>query len=158
MSVTDDGSVDVQTPVGDARAREPSSLATLIAEQIAHLPADSRQAAMLRGILDAHHTNQNRRAAVLKHPGLTKRLAACLELARPAAWTGYIPPHIAVDDGGGILRTVTINRDGSERVRFNQLGKRSCGLIYNDTPQRAELLAISAEAWHRENGGNGPIT
>jgi hypothetical protein len=153
MTVTDDGSAVVHPPVGDARAREPSQLSTLIAERISRLPEGDRRRPLLQGILNAHASSQDRRAAVLAHGDLAARLARPpLCYRRPGDWNGYIPPVVALDDDGGILRRVEQNG----RAVFNQLGRRSSGIVYNDTPERAALIEISTEAWHRRN--NPPIT
>lgn len=131
---------------------EPSQLTTVLTEFIARHGPDSRMGRLGVSLLRAHGTNQDRHAAVLKHPDLARRLTATLELARPDQWTGYIPPALAIDDDGGILRR--IERNG--HVIFNQLGHRSIGPVPNNSPQRMALLEISAEAWEREH--NSAIT
>ena len=130
---------------------EPTQLTATLTEFIERHEPGSRMRDLGVSLLRAHGTNQDRRAAVLKHPDLAKRAAQVLNLARPEHWTGFIPPAIAIDDDGGILRSVSLNRDGSQRVRFHQLGARSCGMVMNTGPERAVLLEISAEAWRREH-------
>jgi hypothetical protein len=63
---------------------------------------------------------------------------------------------MAIDDDGGILRLTTTSQAGRSHVKFNELGHRSIGSVPNNSPQRAELVAVSTEAWNREHGNFSP--
>ena len=149
MTVSDNGSAVEITALGDrARARDFDTISSLIAERIRELPPGDRRRSAYAQILAAHARNQERRAAVLRHPDLAARLTRPpLEYARPGHWTGYIPPRIAIDDDGGLLRRV--DREG--HAVFNQFGRRSCGMVYNNSDQRQALVEISTEAYEREH-------
>lgn len=68
-----------------------------------------------------------RRARVLRHDDLAALLKAKpLEYKRPDQWNGYVPPALMPEDSDG-------------------LAKR------NDSPRRAALVELSAEAWRREH-------
>lgn len=71
---------------------------------------------------------QARRARVLAHPDLADRLTEQpLSYTRPDQWNGYVPPDTdAIPTGGGYVR--------------------------NDSPRRAVLVDICAEALRREQG------
>ena len=129
---------------------EPTLLASALTEFIGRHEPGSRMHGIGSDLLRAHGRNRDRRAAVLKHEDLAKRVASILGLRRPEHWTGYVPPAVALDDEGGILRLVTAVQHGHDRVQFNAAGLRSIGTVSNNSPQRDELVEISREAWERE--------
>jgi len=135
---------------------EPTSLATLVAEQIKRLEPGTRPYEMRQMILRAHQANRERRAAVLKHDDLARRLITELGFKRAEQWNGYIPPAEWPIDDGELLREHRALRGGEMVVHFNQLGHRSCGTQPNDSPRRMLLMEISAEAWRREHETSGP--
>lgn len=127
---------------------EPQPLSSALADYVARAPEGSRRQRIGRQLLQAHEANQQRRAAVLRHPELAAELTRPpLGFARPEHWNGYIPPALAMDDTGEVLRQVM----QTGRVYLNQAGRRSCGMVWNETPQRAVLLALSAAAWELEH-------
>lgn len=150
VDVKDDGSVGDLRSDRYARDREPTSFTTLIAKRISELP-EGRQRSTLRTVLIAHSRNQDRRAAVLKHPDLAKRMADAIGLARPEHWTGYIPAATVNQGDAELCRSVGIDSHGGQKVRFNQLGHRTEGEQPNTDPARPVLLEICAEAWQREH-------
>ena len=125
-------------------------LGAALAEFISKREPGSRMHAAGTDMLRAHGRNQDRRAAVLKHPDLAKRLATILGLRDARHWTGYIPPAVAIDDEGGVLRLITTTRNGGQHAYFNHANLRSCGEVLNTSPERTELVEISREAWDRE--------
>ena len=131
-------------------ATEPESLTALLAAQIQALEPDSRAYLIRKSLLDAHSRNSDRRAAVLSHPDLAKRLTQPLfSYARPEQWTGYIPPAFVNLGASELCHSAAIARGGDFIVRYNQLGHRSEGEIPNVSQRRAALLDISREAWVR---------
>jgi hypothetical protein len=88
-----------------------------------------------------------RRERVLRYPDLAKRLTERpVGYARPDQWNGFVPP-------------ATVNAGSYEEVlhavsgRPNGKGRRACGQAGNDSPRRAALVAVAAEAWRREQAG-----
>jgi hypothetical protein len=134
----------------------PTMLATALAEFIKRHEPGSQMHELGRSLLVAHGKNRDRRAAVLRHDDLAKRVAIALGLHRPSHWTGYVPPPMTIDDDGGILRLATTSQGGRSHVKFNELGHRGIGSVPNNSPQRAELVAASTEAWNREHGNPSP--
>ncbi len=145
---------------------EPQQLASALTEFVARHPAGSRLHTIGAGMLAAHQANQARRAAVLRHPDLARKLTQFpLAWKRPQNWNGYIPPMDWPVDcdcwpdctgmdghGGEAVRASKIGQNGQLSVRFGQLGHRSGGTRPNSSAVRDALLEISAEAWRRENG------
>jgi len=129
----------------------PTLLASALTEFIKRHEPGSRMYELGHVLLTAHGKNRDRRAAVLKHEDLAKRVTAVLGLRRADHWTGYIPAAVAIDDDGGMLRLISNVHAGQARTKFNELGRRGIGSVPNNTPQRAELVDISTEAWHREH-------
>jgi len=106
----------------------------------------------------------DRRARVLKHSDLARRLQTEAGFKRPRQWTGYIPPRLSPIDcdcwpactshgnhGGELLRSAWIARNGELVFRYNQVGTYSAGTRVNDSPMRAALIDIAAEAYRREH-------
>lgn len=130
---------------------EPTSLTATIAEQLATLPQDSPIRAVLTAMRDGHRHNQQRRARVLKHEDLRKRLTESpLNFTRADKWSGYVPPEWVNIGEDELLRSARIIQDGELRVRHNQLGRRTEGTILNDSARRVVLVEISTEAKRRE--------
>lgn len=84
--------------------------------------------------------SQARRARVLAHPDLAKRLTEPpLSYTDPARWNGWIPPRTLPEDScGGCSSGGRCTRDHAARL--------------NDSPFRKALVAIAAEALEREQG------
>lgn len=81
-----------------------------------------------QAVAESKRECQDRRARVLAHPDLAKRLTEPpLSLSEPARWNGYIPP-----------RTLPEDEFGRARV--------------NNSPVRRQLVAIASEALARESG------
>lgn len=101
-------------------------------------------------LLKSHARTRERRAAVLKHEDLAKRLVAELGFANPQQWSGYIPPAV-VDPGGDerLCAAPAASAYGDFRVRLNQVGRYGIGETPNTSPRREALLGISREAWAR---------
>ena len=152
MIANPDGAVVDQGTDRNARTREPVQLAQAVARVLQRLPGDSPARPVLDAMLAGHRTNQHRRASVLAHEDLRKRLTqAPLSFRRAEDWNGYVPPYMLAEDDGELLRLVTATRGGEMVVRLNQRGNRSAGTLVNDSPRRAALIDISAEAWKRDN-------
>lgn len=82
-----------------------------------------------------------RKARVLAHPDLARRLVTELGYQRPEQWNGYVPPLIINPGASEVLtHNGTPNRNGG----------RSAGQQQNDSPRRAALIAICREAYKRE--------
>jgi len=129
---------------------EPKLLSATITELAQQ---DTRIGKLARVILTAGNQQADRRARVLKHDDLARRLTDELGYTKPQRWTGYIPPRLwPLDDDGELLRSSVMGKDGTLTVRFNQHGRRSCGTQVNDAPARAILVDIAAEAMRRETG------
>ena len=125
--------------------------ATALTQFVARHEPGSRLHTLGVDLLRAHGINRERRAAVLKHEDLAKRLVAELGFANPGQWNGYIPP--AVTDPGGqdrLCQGASPGRHGDFLARLNQVGRYGLGEMPNDSPRRAALLDISREAWSRE--------
>jgi hypothetical protein len=138
-------------------SEEPSAFTALIAEYLTLLSPASPARAVLQAARDGHRRNQHRRAAVLRHDDLRRRLGQPpLSFHRPALWNGYVPPATISTGPSEGLRTMRLVRDGTTRFRYNQAGLHTAGETANDSPQRAALITISTEAWHRERGDDAP--
>jgi hypothetical protein len=126
---------------------QPKSLASSIAAALERLPEDSRVRPILTDQLEQDGRCARRRAAVLKHADLRRRLEVELEYRRADQWNGWIPPAF-INPGGGeeLCRSI----DGIGHVRLNQRGKYASGEELNNSPRRAALLEISRLAWDRE--------
>lgn len=74
----------------------------------------------------AHKENQARRARVLMHPDIAAKLCEPpLSFAKPEQWNGFVPPkYLPADERGKVA--------------------------LNDSPRRAALVGIAAEAMRRE--------
>jgi hypothetical protein len=93
---------------------------------------------------------QERRARVLKHPDLAKRLTeAPLKYGRPEAWNGYVPP--AEGPWGGQSPRSSPPCNCSQRWHGHDVL-----VVRNDSPQRAALVEICAEALARETAETKP--
>lgn len=79
---------------------------------------------------EAHQKAANRKARVKAHPDLAERLCASLGYVRFDQWNGYVPPKWMADRRPG----------GWESDTFE----------VNDSPIRAELIAILNEVAQRE--------
>lgn len=80
----------------------------------------------------AHLENQQRRERVLRHPDLAARLCRPpLGFSRPENWNGFVAPRFLPDDR-------PFGAPGPERLRLN------------DSPRRAAIVEICAEALRRE--------
>ncbi len=136
---------------------EPSSLTALIAAHLAALLPDSHLRGTLEAARDGHRRNAHRRAAVLKHEDLRKRLEGPpLSFRRANQWNGYVPPAIVNPGESEVLRQVLRVQDGSVRFWLNPAHKRAQSEVPNTSPQRAALVDISAEAWRRERADDAP--
>ena len=132
--------------------KEPDTLATALAELTASHPPGSRLHTLGIDLQRSHSRNLDRRAAVLKHPDLAKRLVDELGYAHPRQWNGYIPPStVNPGDPGGMCCAAVIDPYGGLRFIYNQLGRRAIGEQPNNSPQRKILAEISTEAWRREH-------
>ena len=132
-------------------SEDPTPFSALIIEQHASLPPDSRMRAVLEAARDGHRRNQRRRAAVLEHDDLRRCLEQPpLSFRRASQWNGYVPPAIVNPGEPEVLRQVRRMQDNTVRYWLNPKSKRTRGEIPNDSPQRAALMDISAEAWRRE--------
>ena len=130
---------------------EPTALGTLLTEFIGRHKPGSRLHSLGMELLKAHGINRDRRAAVLKHEDLARRLVAELGYANPPQWNGYIPP--AVTDPGGqdrLCMGTTHGAHGEVRAHYSQIGRYAVGETPNTSPRREALLDISREAWARE--------
>lgn len=130
---------------------EPSALNVTLAEYIKRHEPGSRLHSLGVELLKAHGINRDRRAAVLAHEDLRKRLVTELGYARPEQWNGFIPP--AMIDPGGDERLCASPATGSRsdvRYQLNQRGRYAIGEMPNDSHRRQVLLDISREAWARE--------
>ena len=130
---------------------EPSALATTLTEYIARHESGSRLHSLGVELLKAHGINRDRRAAVLKHEDLARRLVAELGYANPQQWNGYVPPA-AIDPGGDerLCAAPAASAYGDYRHKLNQLGRYAQGERPNDSWRRKVLLEISQEAWNRQ--------
>lgn len=130
---------------------EPTALSAMLTDFIAKHEPGTKMHDLGTALLRAHGINRDRRAAVLKHNDLAKRLVAELGYQRPDQWNGYIPP--ATTDPGGQLRLCSgssVDAHGTIRAHYSQIGRYAMGETPNDSPRRAVLLDISREAWSRE--------
>lgn len=130
---------------------EPVTLAASLTQFAARQQPGTRLHGLAADLLKAHGINRDRRAAVLKHEDLAKRLVAELGFANAQQWDGYIPPAM-VDPGGDERLCASASSAGRGEVRshLNQLGRYAIGEMPNDSRRRAVLLEISREAWERE--------
>lgn len=134
-----------------AKPAEPTTLSGALTEFTVKQEPGTRMHALGTDLLRAHGINRDRRAAVLKHGDLAKRLVAELGYARPEQWNGYVPP--AVTDPGGQERLcsgATVGAHGEIRAHYSQIGRYAIGETPNDSRRRGVLLDISREAWARE--------
>lgn len=130
---------------------QPQAFASAAAS-LMNRPDRPRAQAVLKGMLEQHRRNQQRRSAVLEHDDLRKRLEREAGYDRADNWNGYIPPEFVNEFSGDELARST-GPNGS--VRMNQLGRYGQGQALNDSPVRAVLLEISQAAWDRRAGGGG---
>jgi hypothetical protein len=124
--------------------QDPQPLGATIASLVRDYPPEHRLHQIAADIAGEADACRSRRAAVLKHKDLRARLVAELGYARPEQWNGYIPPAT-------ISRWSDDELSRSPEGRPNQRGKRAAGEQANDSPRRAVLMEISAEAWNREH-------
>jgi len=115
-------------------------------------PPEHRLHQIAIGVLDASDDCAERRARVLKHPDLAKRLTEQpVGYSDPAHWNGWVPPRVTDPGGpGDSLLMARLDRGGGFSYRFNQLGYRTVGEQANDSPRRAALVEIATEALRRE--------
>lgn len=93
--------------------------------------------------------NQQRRARVLAHPDLAARLTQPpLNYTRPEQWTGYVPPRFGSEQEPEILRDPAgFPHPGRLTTRPREV---------SDSPCRAALVEICAEALKRETSAEQP--
>ena len=128
---------------------EPEPLSAALAQLVNHDNPHLRR--LGQEIVTSYTEQADRRARVLKHPDLARRLEKEAGYARARQWTGYIPPRLCAEDDAELLRSAHMSHGGELVFRFNQLGKRSAGSLVNDSPRRALLIDIAAEAWKRDH-------
>jgi hypothetical protein len=91
-----------------------------------------------------------RRERVLRYPDLARRLTQPpIGYSRADQWNGYVPPAVV---NSGSYEEVLHSVSG----RPNSKGRRAFGQAGNDSPRRAALVAVAAEAWRREQAGDAP--
>jgi hypothetical protein len=96
-----------------------------------------------RKLAEGRALTQERRARVLAYPDLAARLCqAPLGFARPQQWNGYVPPRMGQYAEPELLR--------SSSGHPNRHGHRTDPEQLNDSPRRAVLVSICAEALQRE--------
>jgi hypothetical protein len=113
---------------------------------LARAPEDSRRRPVLLAMRERHEANLARRRRVLSHDDLRRRLETDLGYARADQWNGYVPPRLDPEDDGELCRMV--GRNGL--VRLNERGARSEPSGLSNSPRRALLVDICAEAARRE--------
>jgi hypothetical protein len=131
---------------------DPQPLAAGFAGLTKAFPPEHRLHQIAASVITASSECAERRARVLKHPDLAKRLTEPpLGYSDPAHWNGWVPPRLT-DPGstGESLLMPRLDRGGGISYRFNQLGHRTTGEQVNDSPRRAALVDIAAEALRRE--------
>ena len=129
---------------------DPRDLSTLIAEHFSRMPENSPARQVLAAALDGHIINQHRRAAVLRHADLARKLTEYpLNYTRPAQWNGFIPPAV-VNTG----EPEKLRQGHGAKTFVNPKGKRTGGEIPNIHSRREALIAISTEAWNRDQAAH----
>lgn len=104
----------------------------------------SRWRSMWRDALDsAAVTCEARRASVLRHPDLAARLTGePIGYQSADQWNGWIPPPVISPGGGPELLRSPSGFPGHARAG---------GETMNDSPRRAALVEVAAEAWRRDH-------
>lgn len=101
----------------------------------------ARATAVRNAVQDARSATAQRRERVLAHPDLVQRLQDVLGLSDARHWTGYVPPRMDPQE------------DCGRCVHGTCRGVTHTAPV-NDSPVRAELVAIATEAKRREVGGH----
>lgn len=115
-----------------AALEDPAPLTDTLTRLLAGRMAGGGHGAVLAGkVLTAHREVIARRARVLRHPDLARRLVTELGYARPEHWNGYVPPRLDPDD----------RREGTYVPPSAKL---------NTSPRRAALVAICTAALSRD--------
>ena len=137
---------------GKPAMAEPSALKATLTEYVTRHEPGTRLHSLGAELLKSHSRTRERRAAVLAHEDLRKRLVDELGFARADQWNGYIPAAV-VDPGGDerLCASPAASAYGDFRVRLNQLGRYAQGERPNDSRRRRVLLEISQEAWDRQH-------
>lgn len=106
-------------------------------------PTPQRVPSMLQAAREeAQRKNRERRARVLAHPDLARRLTQPpLSYKRPEQWNGYIAPRLLAEDACSSCSNYSRGRCPGHHVAK-----------VNDSPRRAALVAIAREAAERAMG------
>jgi hypothetical protein len=123
---------------------DPQPLFGGFADLVNQFPPEHRLHQIAAGVLGLSNECAERRARVLKHPDLAKRLTELpIGYAKASQWNGWVPPQV-ID----LEATREVLRDG--KGFRNPHGRLALGERQNDSPRRAALVDIAAEAWRRE--------
>src|SRR5258708_27557204 len=129
---------------------DPQPLFGGFADLVNQFPPEHRLHQIAAKVIGAERECAERRARVLKHPDLAKRLTEPpISYAKATQWNGWIPPR-AID----FEATREVLRDSTGYP--NKAGRVALGERQNDSPRRTALVELAAEAWRREQDENSP--
>lgn len=117
-----------------------------LGSMLAKIASDPNAPAWAKAIGKSSEVCAERRARLLRYPDLTKRLVTELGYTKPEQWNGYIPPRPDAYAEREILH------DTSGYVNPDRV--RTPGQQVNDSPRRAALVDIAAEAMRRESASD----